>query len=143
MFIFSFKASTLKFLGILGISVITLVALILFIPSNSNATTQEIATMNENISFNNVKNTNDPCKNVTRVPFFYFFILQAQPAGHAPQFPPQEQEGLPFFLFIIIITTTKAKSAAMTDAITAVRITFIFYTFLFVPFRLGSLRRRR
>lgn len=63
--------------------------------------------------------------------------------GHAPQLPPQEQEGLPFFLFIIITTTTAAKSAAMTDAIRIVRIVFIFYTFLSVPFRLGSLRKRR
>ena len=62
MFIYSFKAKTLKFLGIIGVSVITLVALILFIPSNSSATTQEIAAMNENISFNNVKNMNDGIK---------------------------------------------------------------------------------
>lgn len=62
MFIYSFKASTLKFLGIVGISVITLVALILFIPSNSSATTQEIAAMNESISFNNVKSASDGIK---------------------------------------------------------------------------------
>ena len=63
--------------------------------------------------------------------------------GHEPQLPPQEQECLPFFLFIIITTTTVAKSAAMTDAIKIVRIVFIFYTFLFAVLRLGSLRKRR
>ncbi len=62
MFIYSFKASTLKLFGIIGISIVTLVALILFVPSSSSATTQEIATMNENISFNNVKNINDGIK---------------------------------------------------------------------------------
>lgn len=62
MFIYSFKASTLKFLGIVGISVITIIALIFLIPSNSNATTAEIAAMNENISFNNVKNADDGAK---------------------------------------------------------------------------------
>ena len=63
--------------------------------------------------------------------------------GHEPQLPPQEQECLPFFLLIIIMITTATKSAAMTDAIRIVRIVFIFYTFLYASFRLGSLRKRR
>ncbi len=62
MFIYSFKASTLKFFGVVGVAVITIVALIFLIPSNSNATTSEIATMNENISFNNVKSASDGAK---------------------------------------------------------------------------------
>ncbi len=59
MFVCSLKASTLKFFGIVGISVITLVALIFLIPASTNKTTQEIAAMNENISFNSVKKIDD------------------------------------------------------------------------------------
>ncbi len=59
MFIYSFKASTLKFFGVIGIAVITLVALALLIPQFSIDTTKEIALMNENISFDNVKNSKD------------------------------------------------------------------------------------
>lgn len=62
MFIYSFKASTLKFFGVIGIAVVTLIALVLLIPTNTNATTAEIAAMNENISFNNVKNSGDGAK---------------------------------------------------------------------------------
>ena len=59
MFIYSVKSTTLKFFGIIGIAILTLVALIFLVPSYSNATTKDIATMNENISFSNVKNYND------------------------------------------------------------------------------------
>ena len=59
MFIYSFKASTLKFFGIVGVAVVTLIALVFLIPTYSEATTKEIATLNENISFDNVKNAND------------------------------------------------------------------------------------
>lgn len=59
MFIFSLRASTLKFFGIIGISLATLVALIFLIPTFSSATTANIEAMNENISFDNVKNEND------------------------------------------------------------------------------------
>ena len=62
MFIYSFKASTLKFFGVVGIAVVTLIALVLLIPTNTIATTAEIATMNENISFNNVKSESDGVK---------------------------------------------------------------------------------
>ncbi|MBE6674023.1 MAG: DUF4830 domain-containing protein [Ruminococcaceae bacterium] len=59
MFIYSFKASTLKFFGVIGIAVITLVALAFLIPQFSIDTTREIALMNENISFDNVKSAKD------------------------------------------------------------------------------------
>ncbi len=62
MFIYSVKSTTLKFFGIIGIAVLTLVALIFLVPSYSNATTKDIATMNECISFENVKNYNDGIK---------------------------------------------------------------------------------
>lgn len=59
MFVCSLKASTIKFFGIVGISLITLVAMIFLIPSSRGITTQEIAAMNENVSFNNVKCSDD------------------------------------------------------------------------------------
>ncbi|MBQ3589215.1 MAG: DUF4830 domain-containing protein [Clostridia bacterium] len=62
MFIYSLKASTLKFFGIIGISLATLVALIFLIPSFSSATTANIEAMNENISFDDVKNEADGIK---------------------------------------------------------------------------------
>ena len=58
MFVYSLKASTLKFFGIIGVAAVVLVALILLIPSKTE-TTAEIAAMNENISFNNIKSSSD------------------------------------------------------------------------------------
>ena len=66
MFIYSVKSSTLKFFGIVGVAILTLVALIFLVPTYSEATTKEIATMNENISFNNVKNADDAIKFLTQ-----------------------------------------------------------------------------
>ena len=62
MFIYSLKASTVKFFGIVVVSLLTLAMLIIFIPSMNVDTTQEIAAMNENISFNNVKSAGDAQK---------------------------------------------------------------------------------
>ena len=59
MFIYSIKSTTLKFFGIVGVAILTLVALIFLVPSYSEATTKEIAAMNENISFDNVKSSED------------------------------------------------------------------------------------
>ena len=62
MFIYSIKSTTLKFFGIVGVAILTLVALIFLVPSYSEATTKEIAAMNENISFDNVKSPEDVVK---------------------------------------------------------------------------------
>lgn len=62
MFIYSIKSTTLKFFGIVGVAILTLVALIFLVPSYSEATTKEIAAMNENISFDNVKSSEDVVK---------------------------------------------------------------------------------
>ena len=62
MFIYSVRSSTLKFFGIVGVAIITLVALIFLIPTYSESTTKEITTMNENISFNNIKSSDDAIK---------------------------------------------------------------------------------
>ena len=59
MFIYSIKSSTIKFFGIIGVAVVTLVALIFLIPTYSEATTKEIVALNENISFDNVKTVSD------------------------------------------------------------------------------------
>ena len=62
MFVYSLKASTLKFFGIIGVALVALIALIFLIPSYSTSTTAEIAAMNQNISFNNVKSSSDGIK---------------------------------------------------------------------------------
>ncbi|MBO5374224.1 MAG: DUF4830 domain-containing protein [Clostridia bacterium] len=59
MFIYSFKASTLKFLGVISICVVVLIALVFLIPTYSRETTAEISLLNENISFNNIKSSDD------------------------------------------------------------------------------------
>lgn len=62
MFVYSCKASTLKFFGIIGVALVTLLALVFLIPSYSVDTTKEIALMNEKISFDNVKSSTDAVK---------------------------------------------------------------------------------
>ena len=62
MFIYSLKASTLKFFGVIGIAVVTIAALIFFVPTYSSDTTAQIAAMNESISFDNVKSADDGIK---------------------------------------------------------------------------------
>lgn len=59
MFVYSLKASTVKFFGVVCIAVVALVALIIFIPANKINTTSEIEAMNKNISFENVKTADD------------------------------------------------------------------------------------
>ena len=60
MFIYSLRANTLKFFGVVGVAVVALVALIAFIPTYGPVTvsTNEIATGNE-IRFDNVKTSAD------------------------------------------------------------------------------------
>ncbi|MBQ7225791.1 MAG: DUF4830 domain-containing protein [Clostridia bacterium] len=62
MFVCSLKASTIKFFGVIGVALVTLVAIVLLIPSYSVPTTKEIAEMNENISFDDVKSSQDAVK---------------------------------------------------------------------------------
>lgn len=62
MFIYSCKATTLKFFGVIGVALITLLSLVFLIPDYSIDTTKEIALMNEKISFDNVKNASDAVK---------------------------------------------------------------------------------
>jgi hypothetical protein len=62
MFVYSMRASTLKFFGVIGIAIITLVALIFLVPIYSADTTANIASNNEKISFDNIKNADDAIK---------------------------------------------------------------------------------
>ena len=62
MFVYSLKASTLKFFGVIGIAVVTIAALIFFVPTYTTETTAHIAAMNESISFDNAKNADDIIK---------------------------------------------------------------------------------
>ena len=62
MFVWSLKASTLKFFGVIGIAIVTIAALIFFVPTYATETTAQIAAMNESISFDNVKNADDIIK---------------------------------------------------------------------------------
>lgn len=62
MFVYSLKASTLKFFGIIGIAVVTIAALIIFVPTYSTETTAQIAAMNESITFDNIKSADDGIK---------------------------------------------------------------------------------
>ena len=86
MFICSLKASTLKFFGIIGVSVITLVALIFLIPSYSNATTANIEAMNENISFDNVKSASDGVKFLSQ----YGWSVEEKPIDEADVTIPKD-----------------------------------------------------
>ena len=60
-----------------------------------------------------------PARRRTKGAYFLFSALVEQ-HPQAPQFPPQEQECLPFFLSIIPLMTTTAKSTPITLAMTTV-----------------------
>ena len=62
MFVYSMRASTLKFFGVIGVALIVLAALVFLIPSYTSDTTADIAAMNEKISFDNVKSADDGIK---------------------------------------------------------------------------------
>lgn len=63
----------------------------------------------------------------------FYFLWQDSPMGQAPQAPPQEQELLPFF-FWMIFPTMMATTAAMIKDKIMMEGQFIFYA----PFLLGS-----
>lgn len=66
MFIYSFKASTLKLFGVIGVCVIVVAALIFLVPTYADETTAQIALMNENISFVGVKDSDDGIEFLTQ-----------------------------------------------------------------------------
>ncbi|MBQ7760710.1 MAG: DUF4830 domain-containing protein [Clostridia bacterium] len=62
MFIYSLKASTIKFFGIIGATIVTLAVLIIVIPTLVPNTTEEISAMNQSISFDNIRDSDDGIK---------------------------------------------------------------------------------
>ncbi|NLK38984.1 MAG: DUF4830 domain-containing protein [Clostridiales bacterium] len=59
MFIYSFKASTLKLFGIMALALIVLVSLIIFIPSYDRSDTGEPVIKNEEINYDKIKTNED------------------------------------------------------------------------------------
>ena len=55
MFVYTFRANTLRFFSIIGIALIALVSLIVFVPGYEVATTSAIQAENEKIRFDRVK----------------------------------------------------------------------------------------
>jgi len=86
MFIYSFRASTIKFFGIIAVALVTLLTLAFLIPSYSASTTKEIALLNENISFDNVKNSDDVIKFLSQ----YGWQVQKEPIEECEITIPQE-----------------------------------------------------
>ncbi len=73
MFIYSLKANTLKFFGLIGIALIVLFSLIFFIPDFSVQSTSAIAMKNEKINFEKIKTNED------RIKFLEQFGWQVKP----------------------------------------------------------------
>lgn len=86
MFIYSLRASTLKFFCIIAVALVTLLALAFLIPSYSASTTKEISLLNENISFDNVKSSNDATKFLKQ----YGWEVQAEPIEECEITIPEE-----------------------------------------------------
>ena len=59
MFVYSLRANTLKFFGIIGIALIALLSLIIFVPAYEPPTTAAVAAKNEKINFEKVKTSED------------------------------------------------------------------------------------
>jgi hypothetical protein len=59
MFVYSLRASTLKFIGIIAVSVIALIALIIFIPTYNPVPTSAIVINNQTINYDKIKSNDD------------------------------------------------------------------------------------
>ncbi len=59
MFVYTLRANTLRFFGIVGIALIALVSLILFVPRYDVATTGKILAENEKIQYDKIKTEED------------------------------------------------------------------------------------
>lgn len=59
MFVYTFRANTVRFFSIIGIALIALVSLIIFVPGYEIATTSSILAEKEKISFDKVKSNED------------------------------------------------------------------------------------
>ncbi|MBR5515435.1 MAG: DUF4830 domain-containing protein [Clostridia bacterium] len=59
MFVYSVRASTIKFFGVVALSCVVLVALILFIPSYDVNESESVFSVGKEINFDNVKSNED------------------------------------------------------------------------------------
>ncbi len=86
MFIYSLKASTVKFFTVLTLSVIALVTLIVFIPKSDEAVSQSVYTDGQSVSFDKIKTNED------RISFLSQFgwEVEAEPAEEAQITVPAE-----------------------------------------------------
>lgn len=71
MFIYSIRASTLKFFGVVALSLAALIALIIFIPTMNTSAQKEAFTVGSRVSYENVKSADD------RIAFLSQFGWQA------------------------------------------------------------------
>lgn len=62
MFIYSIKASSLKFFTILGVATVLLIIMIFALPTTSQNATNTMATSEKTISYSNIKSTKDHCE---------------------------------------------------------------------------------
>lgn len=62
MFVYSLRANTLKFFGVIGIALIALISLIVFVPSYELPSTSAIAAKKETINFDKIKTNDDRIK---------------------------------------------------------------------------------
>ena len=86
MFVYSMKASTLKFFAVLGLALIAVVALTVFVPTYTVATTSAIAERNESIRFDGIKTNED------RIAFLeqYGWEAESTPVEEAEVVVPRE-----------------------------------------------------
>ncbi|MBQ7821740.1 MAG: DUF4830 domain-containing protein [Clostridia bacterium] len=90
MFIYSLRANTLKFFGVVGVAVIALITLIAFIPSYepviTSVQTGEAVSQSEEISFDRIKTNED------RIAFLaqYGYEVEATPLEEAEVTIPEE-----------------------------------------------------
>ena len=73
MFICSVKANTLKFIGIIGVAVVSLIAVILLLPEYTPKTTAAIANATSEYKYDKIKTNDD------RIAFLSQFGWQAEP----------------------------------------------------------------
>ena len=86
MFVYSMKATTLKFFAILGVALIAVLALTLLVPTYSVMTTSAIAEKNESIRFDGIKTNED------RIAFLeqYGWTVEEAPLEEAEVTVPKE-----------------------------------------------------
>ena len=86
MFVYSMKASTLKFFAILGIALVAVIALMILVPTYTVTTTSAIAAKNETIQFDRIKT------NADRISFLkqYGWEVEEAPIEEAEVVIPKE-----------------------------------------------------